>query len=83
MAPEISANLTAGRANPAPREAAIKAKRAVAERKAAAEAQKIVAIWNARRAGGRQGLVVLWSDALSAASYQRARIFRLPMSVIT
>jgi hypothetical protein len=35
-------------------EAAAKAKRAEAERKAAAEAQKIVAIWNARQAGGRE-----------------------------
>jgi hypothetical protein len=34
-------------------EAAAKAKRAEADRKAIAEAQKIVAIWNARQAGGR------------------------------
>jgi hypothetical protein len=34
-------------------EAATKAKRDEAERKAIAEAQKIVAIWNARQAGGR------------------------------
>jgi hypothetical protein len=34
-------------------EAAAKAKRAEAERKAIAEAQKIVAIWNTRQAGGR------------------------------
>jgi hypothetical protein len=34
-------------------EAAARAKRAEVERKATAEAQKIVAIWNARRAGGR------------------------------
>ncbi|HEY1860801.1 MAG TPA: hypothetical protein VGG61_10625 [Gemmataceae bacterium] len=34
-------------------EAAAKAKRAEAERTAVAEAQKIVAIWNARQAGGR------------------------------
>jgi hypothetical protein len=34
----------------APAEAAAKAKRAGAERKAVAEAQKIVAIWNARQA---------------------------------
>jgi hypothetical protein len=34
-------------------EAAARAKRAEAERKAIAEAQKIVAIWNARQAGGR------------------------------
>ena len=34
-------------------EAAAKAKRAETERKAIAEAQKIVAIWNARQAGGR------------------------------
>jgi hypothetical protein len=33
--------------------AAAEAKRAVAERGAVAEAQKIVAIWNARQAGGR------------------------------
>jgi hypothetical protein len=33
--------------------AAERAKRAEAERKAIAEAQKIVAIWNARQAGGR------------------------------
>jgi hypothetical protein len=33
--------------------AAADAKRAEAERKAIAEAQKIVAIWNARQAGGR------------------------------
>jgi hypothetical protein len=32
--------------------AAADAKRAEAERKAVAEAQKIVAIWNARQAGG-------------------------------
>jgi hypothetical protein len=34
-------------------EAAARAKRAEAERKAVADAQKIVAIWNARQAGGR------------------------------
>jgi hypothetical protein len=34
-------------------EAAAKAKRAEAKRKAVAEAEKIVAIWNARQAGGR------------------------------
>jgi hypothetical protein len=34
-------------------EAAAKTKRAEAERKAVAEAQKIVAIWKARQAGGR------------------------------
>jgi hypothetical protein len=34
-------------------EAAAKAKRTEARRKAVAEAQKIVAIWNARQAGGR------------------------------
>ena len=33
--------------------AAAKAKRAETERKAIAQAQKIVAIWNARQAGGR------------------------------
>ena len=33
--------------------AAAEAKRAEAERKAVADAQKIVAIWNARQAGGR------------------------------
>jgi hypothetical protein len=33
-------------------EAVAKAKRAEAERKAIAKAQKIVAIWNARQAGG-------------------------------
>jgi hypothetical protein len=33
--------------------AAEEAKRAEAERKAAADAQKIVEIWNARQAGGR------------------------------
>ena len=33
--------------------AAAEAKRVEAERKAIAEAQKIVAIWNARQAGGR------------------------------
>jgi hypothetical protein len=35
-------------------EAAARAKRAEAQRKAVAEAQKIVAIWNARQAGGRE-----------------------------
>jgi hypothetical protein len=35
--------------------AAAEAKRAEAERKAIAEAEKIVAIWNARRAGGPCG----------------------------
>jgi len=35
-------------------EAAAKAKRAEAERRAVAEAQKVVAIWNARQAGGRE-----------------------------
>jgi len=45
-------------------EAAAKAKRAEAERKAIAEAQKIVAIWNARQAGGR----ALWfSPTIGAA----------------
>jgi hypothetical protein len=34
--------------------AAEEAKRAEAERKATADAQKIVAIWNARQAGGRE-----------------------------
>jgi hypothetical protein len=34
-------------------EAAARAKRAEAERKAVTDAQKIVAIWNARQAGGR------------------------------
>jgi len=34
--------------------AAERAKRAAAERKAIAEAHKIVAIWNARQAGGRE-----------------------------
>src|SRR5215475_10353237 len=34
-------------------EAAANAKRAEAERRAVGEAQKIVAIWNARQAGGR------------------------------
>ena len=33
--------------------AAQEAKRAEAERKAIVDAQKVVAIWNARRAGGR------------------------------
>jgi hypothetical protein len=36
-----------------PLRAAAKAKRAEAERKAVADAKKIVAIWNARQAGGR------------------------------
>ena len=46
-------------------EAAAKAKRAEAARKAVAEAQKIVAIWNARQAGGRE----LWFyPAIGAAS---------------
>jgi hypothetical protein len=40
----------------AARQAAEAAKRAEAERKAIAEAQKIVAIWNARQAGG----LALW-----------------------
>ncbi len=35
-------------------EATRSAKRAEAERKAAADAQKIVSIWNARQAGGRE-----------------------------
>jgi hypothetical protein len=35
--------------------AAAEAKRAEAERKAIAEAERIVAIWNARQAGGRCG----------------------------
>jgi hypothetical protein len=35
-------------------EAAAKGKRAEVERKAVADAQKIVAIWNARQAGGRE-----------------------------
>jgi hypothetical protein len=34
-------------------EAAARAKRAAAERKAIADAEKIVAIWNTRQAGGR------------------------------
>ena len=37
----------------APARAAAEAKRAEAERKAIVDAQKIVAIWNARQAGGR------------------------------
>jgi len=35
-------------------EAPSRAKRVKAERKATAEAQKIVAIWNARQVGGRE-----------------------------
>jgi hypothetical protein len=38
--------------------AAAAAKRAEAERKAIADAQKIVAIWNARQAGGRAAVVL-------------------------
>ena len=41
------------RAQRAAARAAAEAKRAEAERKAVAVAQKIVAIWNARQAGGR------------------------------
>jgi hypothetical protein len=36
-----------------------------------------------RPTGGRLSLVVLSNDALSPGSYQRARIFRPPTSVIT
>ena len=45
-------------------EAAATAKRAEAERKAAADAQKIVAIWNAQQAGGRE----LWFYPTIAAA---------------
>jgi hypothetical protein len=47
-------------------EAAAKAKRAKAERKAIAEAQKIVAVWNARQAGGR----ALWLYPTIGAGYR-------------
>jgi hypothetical protein len=39
-------------------EAAARTKRAEAERQATAEAQKIVAIWNARQAGGASPVVL-------------------------
>jgi hypothetical protein len=45
-------------------EAAAKAKRAEAERKAQTDAQKIVAIWNARQAGGQ----ALWFFPTIAAA---------------
>ena len=51
-------------------EAAAKAKRAEAERKTVAEAQKIVAIWNARQAGGRIS-VVLPNDPRPSAPARR------------
>jgi hypothetical protein len=46
-------NRRAQEREPVAAEAAAKAKRAEAERRAVAEAQKVVAIWNARQAGGR------------------------------
>src|SRR5215831_14944883 len=49
-------------------EAAAKAKRAEAERKTVAEAQKIVAIWNARQAGGRALWFYPGIPAISACS---------------
>jgi hypothetical protein len=61
-------------------EAAAKAKRAEAERRAIAEAEKIVAIWNARQASGRAlwfyptiGAQLLWGSHGSA--------FRAPPAV--
>ena len=52
-------------------EAPSRAKRVKAERKSTAEAQKIVAIWNARQAGGRE----LWFyPAIGAASTCGARV---------
>jgi hypothetical protein len=46
--------------------AAAEAKRAEAERKAIAEAEKIVAIWNARRAGGPCGSYPTIGAAIAA-----------------
>jgi hypothetical protein len=55
--------------------AAEEAGRRELDRKAIADAQKIVAIWNARQAAD---LVVLSNDGLSPASYQRATNFSSP-----
>ena len=63
------------------RRAAAEAKRAEAERKAIADAQKIVAIWNARQAGGR----ALWfyptiGAAIAAGSLAHLLLPRVPAS---
>jgi hypothetical protein len=51
--PAMGPNRRAQERERAAAEAAAKAKRLELERKATAEAQKIVAVWNARQAGGR------------------------------
>jgi hypothetical protein len=50
-------------------EAAAKAKRVESERRAVAEAQKIVGIWNARQAGGR----ALWFYPTKGPRHPRRR----------
>jgi hypothetical protein len=61
-------------------EAAANVRRAEVERKAVADAQKIVAIWNARQAGGREsptGLVFMVTIGMaSILSTSAARGFR-------
>jgi hypothetical protein len=56
-----------------PPERAARANRAEAERKATAEAQKIVAIWNSRQAGGRALWFYPTIGAAIAASFRGCR----------
>ena len=62
----------------APAEAAAKAERAEAERKAVAEAQKIVAIGNARQAGGRQSALWFYPATRYHQQVTNAREFFVP-----
>jgi catalase len=48
----------------------------VAERKAIADAQKIIATWNARQAGGREPFVV--DDEIISADFSRLNPERHP-----
>jgi len=57
-------------------ESAARAKRVEAERKAIAEAQKIVAIWNARQAGGRE----LWFYPTIGAPSRRGAVAHVLLS---
>jgi len=53
--------------------AAAKARRAEVERKATAEAERIVAIWNARQAGGRAPVVAAIAGGASVGFHSPAR----------
>jgi hypothetical protein len=61
--------------------AAEAAKRAEAERKAVADAQKVVAIWNARQAGGRTLWFYPTIGAAIAAGLPRAEFLNKVMTI--